>query len=100
MRSISGSHHASCVAHVPPYQATTAAPLPERQGSAEGHSSCPGSVLRPGWWSRALRQRTRRPATVSRGASARTRARAAARSRALREEGELVCNRVTPVGYT
>ena len=81
-----------------PCQATTGAPLPRRRGSGPGCSSCPSWALPRGWWSLA-RCRTRpRPATGARVTSIQTHAHATALSRALREEGELVCNKVTPVG--
>lgn len=81
-----------------PCQATTAALLPGRLGSGLGYSSYPDWARPHGWLNRALCRTRHHPATGARVTSTQTHAHATAQSRALREEGELVCNKVTPVG--
>lgn len=81
-----------------PYQATTVSLPPGTLDFGQVCSSYPGLAPLPCWQSpfhyrMRLRQATFAPATVEQILVP-----AKARSLSLREEGELVCNRVTPVG--
>lgn len=81
-----------------PYQATTVSLLPETLDSAQACSSYPGWALLLCWQSPFRYQMRLHQATVVPVSVEQIPAPAKARSLSLREEGELVCNRVTPVG--
>lgn len=81
-----------------PYLATTASLLLKKQDFEQVYSSCPGLVPLPYLLSLFHYQRRLHQATFVHANVKRTHVHATAQSLSLREEGELVCNWVTPVG--
>lgn len=81
-----------------PCQATTVALPPGKQGSGQACSSCLDWAPLHGWWNLAPCQMMPHQATDAHVTSIQTHVHAIALSHALGEEGELVCNKVTPVG--
>lgn len=81
-----------------PYLATTANLLLKTQDFEQVYSSCPGLVPLPYLLSLFHYQMRLHQATFVHANVKRTHVHATAQSLSLREEGELVCNWVTPVG--
>lgn len=81
-----------------PYLATTASHLLKKQDFVQAYSSCPGLVPLPYLLSLFHYQMRLHQATFVHANVKRTHVHATAQSLSLREEGELVCNWVTPVG--